>query len=115
MSTAELFSKKGAPEFFFTLMNDFYKFDEKQKTRLFDTISENFLLYKDVKLTWVVCDIIARNYDQADALGFFREYYPRAGAPGRDGIALGLDIIAYRHAGEQRIATAVAAILESRK
>ncbi len=92
-------------------MTDFYKFSEDQKRELFNVLFEEFLGYNDLKLYWAVCDIIARNYEKAEALRFFRENYRVASAAGREGIKLGLDIIAHRSQGEPSVAAEIAAIL----
>ncbi len=69
---------------------------DTQKTALLHTISTNYHQYTETDLCWHLGDLIARCYNPFLAINFFQNQFASATLQGKEGIALGLDIIA-RH------------------
>ncbi|MFJ4143423.1 hypothetical protein [Pseudomonas sp. NPDC089734] len=98
LSTEALFSKAGIDAFLIKLSTDMDKLSVQQKEKLLNVIRNNYCNYSDLELCWVVGDMVARYYDRKQAMNFFRDVFGSAGKAGKEGVVLGLDVVA-KHSG----------------
>jgi hypothetical protein len=93
LSEKTLFQKQGIEQFLSKTSTDMYRLNPNQKQWLLDTIVKHYSEYADIKLCWWLGDIIARGYDQKTALQTFAIIFNTASDQGKEGIALGLDVL----------------------
>ena len=96
LSVDALFSKKGIWVFILQINGDEQRFSAAQKARILAAISMNYARYDDLEFCWTTCDLIARWFDETIALNTFRDLDAKATLSGREGIALGRDVILRR-------------------
>lgn len=113
LSSKELFTKKGISCFLVTIATDLNRLTDKQKQRLLNTICDNYYQYCDMEMCWQLGDMIARSYDQHIAMQAFRNLFSNATDQGREGIVLGLDIIARQSKNDPQLIKEIKAILHS--
>jgi len=94
LSVEELFSKPGIEEFLLRISTGMYLLTANQKRQLLNVISANYSQYENIELCWLLGDMIARSWDQVTALQTFRRLFKSATDQGKEGIVLGLDIVA---------------------
>lgn len=93
LATGALFTKPGIDYFLHRTLTDMFRFSEQQKLRTLETITKNYERYSDLDTCWILGDLIARSYDRVVALDVFRSLFNKATDNGREGIALGLDVL----------------------
>ena len=98
ISTKELFSKSGIDNFIVKLSTDMYRLSDDQKSILLTAICNKYSEYTELEWCWLLGDLIAGNYDASIAMQVFREIFPSATKEGKEGVALGLDVI-YKQSG----------------
>ncbi|WP_455894232.1 hypothetical protein [Pseudomonas palmensis] len=94
LSSEELFNRPGMSAFLVNISFDMNKFSLTQKAQMLSAVQLNYSRYSDLEFCWVLCDIVARNYERSVALKAFGDLVNDATSEGRKGIALGLDAIA---------------------
>lgn len=94
LSEERLFTKSGIDVFLLKTSTDMYRLSEGQKARLLKAIFENYSRYADIDMCWLLGDLIARSYDRLTVLSTFRSLFSTATNQGKEGIALGLDVLA---------------------
>lgn len=92
-----LFNKRGIEYFLVNLAADMHQLSLAQRQALLQVAGENYPRYTYLDGCWVLGDLIARHYEKSQAMAFFKQVFRSASAEGREGVALGLDVIA-RHA-----------------
>ena len=94
LSAKELSSKPGMEMFLVKTCSDMERLKESQRERLLSAVLAHYGEYDRVEFCWAICDLIARSYSQDVAIDLFRRVFPSATYQGKEGVALGLDIIA---------------------
>ncbi|WP_230851039.1 hypothetical protein [Ralstonia solanacearum] len=112
LSTDELFSKPGIDVFFLKASTDMYRLSEIHKQRLLVTICENYSKYTNIEMCWQLGDMIARAYEPATAIKVFQRLFASATDQGKEGIVLGLDIIARQSKRDTKIMREIDAIIK---
>lgn len=92
-SDAELYNKSGMHIFALNLQVCMYAVSETQKESAFHAIMDHYSDYNNLETCWHVGDLIARCYETQKAFDFFKKLFPISTAQGREGIALGLDVL----------------------
>ncbi|WP_213027917.1 hypothetical protein [Pseudomonas sp. Seg1] len=96
LSTDAFFNKPGADFFIIKISSDMNRLSAIQKQALLDAIRSNYSRYAVMEFCWTVGDMLARHFDRTSVIRVFKSVFDQATAEGKEGIALGLDIIA-RH------------------
>ena len=113
LSVDQLFSQGGIYEFIMELYTDMPRLDELQRQQLLSAICENYPRYNDLELCLHIGDLVARCYDKQRALNTFRRLFPISTDHGKEGVALGLDVLR-RYSGENlKLQAQIKSILES--
>lgn len=94
LSVRELNEKPGIDKFILTTSTDSHRLSDAQKDRLLDAAAHHYHEYASQDFCWLLCDFVARSFDQERSLSFFDGVFDRAHKVGRQGVALGLDILA---------------------
>lgn len=113
ISNAGICNKSGADVFVLKISTEFFCMNEQQKQSVYDALFEMYREYDDLDFCWVVGDLISRNFNKQQALRFFKEQYSVATYNGREGIALGLDVIARQDGRSQEMNSTIRKILYS--
>ncbi|MFJ4344795.1 hypothetical protein [Pseudomonas sp. NPDC089401] len=92
-STADLYNKPGMHIFYLNLQVCMYAVTREQKNKALKVLRSNYQNYAVIETCWHVGDLIARCYDINDAVRFFEDLFPLSTPEGREGVALGLDVI----------------------
>lgn len=93
LATEELFTKPGIDIFLLKISTDMHRLSEQQKLKLLRAITENYERYSKLEMCWRLGDLIARSYDRTVALDVFRSLFRKASDQGKEGLALGMDIL----------------------
>lgn len=112
LSVKELFSKPGIDAFLLKTSTDMYRLSTSQKQRLLDAICENYFQYTNMEMCWQLGDMIARSYDQATSMKAFQRLFESATDQGKEGIVLGLDILAKQSKRDPKLMKEIDAILK---
>jgi hypothetical protein len=94
LSVRELHEKPGIDKFILNTSTDSHRLSDDQKHRLLEAAANHYHEYMNQDFCWLLCDFIARSFNQESALIFFDGVFDRAHKEGRQGVALGLDILA---------------------
>jgi hypothetical protein len=111
LSTKELFFKPGIEAFLSNTYMDMERLTSVQKGELLGAASKHYNEYNRVEFCWVLCDLVARCYKQDVALQFFRGAFGGATYQGKEGVALGLDILARASGREPKLMKEIESIL----
>lgn len=91
---SEEFSRiKGVDMFMQSLFSDMDRLSYDQKESLLRAIGHGYKNFNDEDTCWLLCDFLARQYDEKIAMEAFRNMSRGASRFQKNGIALGLDII----------------------
>jgi hypothetical protein len=91
---SEVFSKiVGIDMFMQSTFSDVDRLNHDQKERLLKAIDHGYKNFDDEDACWLLCDFLARQYDEKTALAAFRSMSQGASRFQKNGVALGLDII----------------------
>ncbi|MFJ4345588.1 hypothetical protein [Pseudomonas sp. NPDC089401] len=90
----DLCDKPGVDMFAMMAGNELFLMSDAQKKSIYSTLRNMYQNYNNLDFCWVVGDLIARNYERKEAMDFFSSEFPKSTHNGKEGIALGLDIIA---------------------
>ncbi|WP_192558460.1 hypothetical protein [Pseudomonas allokribbensis] len=112
LSTEDLFNKPGMHVFIVKIHTDMDILSDNQKQKLLDTVSLNYQRYNQTDLCWHLGDLIARCYDSNLAMNFFQHHFVSATPQGKEGIALGLDILARHSKRDPKIMKKIETILK---
>jgi hypothetical protein len=96
LSIEELFNKPGIDIFLMNISTDTENMSKERKQKLLETIRDNYPQYTGLEFCWVMGDMLARYFDRAPVINVFDTTFKKSTPEGKEGIALGLDIIA-RH------------------
>ena len=94
LSRSSFYNVVGIEEFFVILLSPPYLIREDIEESISRLIKENYIYYKNVEFCWVICDIIARQFDRDHAYELLHFLANLPSDPGQEGAALGLDILA---------------------
>lgn len=111
LAVNELFSKSGIDIFVLDMITTMYRLSDSQKQRLLQAISDHYSEYADEEMCTLLGDLVARNYDQSTAMQTFKALFNSATDQGKEGIALGLDILARDSKRDPRVMKEIQAIL----
>ncbi|MEN5240357.1 MULTISPECIES: hypothetical protein [Pseudomonas] len=92
-SDPELYNKPGIHIFVLNLQVCMYAISESQKESALHAIMANYANYSNLETCWHVGDLVARCYETEIAFDFFESLFSISTEQGREGIALGLDIL----------------------
>lgn len=93
LTVEELFMRTGMDSFLLRFSTDVERLSVSQKNKLLDTIINNYHKYKNLDFCWVIADIIARQYEPSSAIHAFDRAAKNSTSQGKEGIALGLNIL----------------------
>lgn len=93
LSVAQLYRKPGMYSLLQMLHMDMDRMTAAQKDRLLQALRDHYSGYDDLDLCWRTGDLIARCYDEPVALAAFSAMFDSATAQGKEGVALGLDVL----------------------
>jgi hypothetical protein len=111
LSVRELHEKPGIEKFILNTVTDSHRLSDGQKYRLLDAAVHHYREYTNQDFCWLLCDFIARSFDQESALIFFDRVFDSASEEGKQGVALGLDILARSSKLESSLMQRIEAIL----
>jgi|GEM_PF-3960564 len=112
LSVKELFAKPGMDHFLLTVTTDMPRLTSNQKQKLLKAVCDHYHQYADMEMCWLLGDMIARSYDQSVAMQVFRNLFDSATDQGKEGIALGLDVLARQSKREPQLMKEIDAILK---
>lgn len=92
-SVAELYRKPGMYSLVHLMYFDMYRMTAVQKERLLQALRDNYSGYDDLDFCWHTGDLIARCYEENVALAAFSAMFDSATPQGKEGVALGLDVL----------------------
>jgi hypothetical protein len=113
VSNKEVFHKSGIDFFFGEMMTDVLRLNDEQKVILLESLRQNYSWYDDLDICWMVGDLVARNYPVQSALAFFEAVAKTAAPQGREGIALGLDVIYKNNKNDNLVLNKAKSILKA--
>lgn len=95
LSVAQLYRKPGMYSLLQMLHMDMDlgRMTSAQQDRVLQTLRDHYGGYDDLDLCWRTGDLIARCYDEQVALAAFSVMFDSATAQGKEGVALGLDVL----------------------
>lgn len=93
LSVEELFMRPGMDSFILRFSTDIERLSPSQKSKLLEVIANNYHNYRILDFCWVVADIIARQYEPSSAINLFNRAAKTSTRQGKEGIALGLNIL----------------------
>lgn len=111
LSTEDLFNKPGIEIFIVKLATDMDIISDGQRKFLLDALGNNYHSYLNIELCWHLGDLVARHYDKGSAMRFFQQQFISATSQGKEGIALGLDILTRQSKRDPRVMKEVSRIL----
>lgn len=92
-SDSELYNKQGMHIFFLNFQVCMYAISDNQKEGALHAIVAHYSNYNNLETCWHVGDLVARCYETQKAFDFFKNLFHTSTAQGREGIALGLEIL----------------------
>lgn len=113
LSVEELYEKPGIEAIVLKTTTDAYRLTDHQKEKLLSAINEHYAGYESENMCWSICDFIARSYDQRTALIFFEQQFPKSSKEGKQGVALGLDILGRSARHDSNLTSHIQLILAS--
>lgn len=111
LSDEKLFRLDGIDIFVLKIYTDMSRLSDNQKKRLLNSICENYEYYSNLDFCWQIGDLVARSYDQSTALQVFKRLFDSASDQGKEGIVLGLDILAKQSKRDPKLMNEVQNIL----
>ncbi|MNF78360.1 hypothetical protein D3C85_824120 [compost metagenome] len=93
LTVEELFMRPGMDSFLLRFSTDIERLSASQKSKLLDIIVNNYNKYRSLDFCWVISDIIARQYEPSSAIYAFNRIAKSSTTQGKEGIALGLNIL----------------------
>jgi len=113
---SEAFSRiKGIDIFIQSLFSDVDGLSADQKEGLLRAIEHGYKNFNDEDACWLICDFLARQYDEKIAIEAFRIMSRSASRFQKNGIALGLDIIIKKSSAPKFAIEAAKEILQTTK
>ena len=100
-SDPDLYNKQGIHVFIMNLQICMYATSDNQKESALHTIVSHYSNYRNLDTCWHVGDLIARCYETQKALNCFKLLFPISTEQGREGIALGLDVLGRQDKSEK--------------
>jgi hypothetical protein len=93
LETPELYEMPGVSDLFATLYIEREKITGRQKSRLIDAIVAHYHRFSDDSLCLVICDMVARSWPPAIALGALEEMAKTRHAKAVNAVCVGLEVI----------------------
>lgn len=93
LTVEELFMRPGMDSFLLRFSTDIERLTALQKRKLLDVIIKNYSKYRSLDFCWVIADTIARQYEPHSAIYAFDQTAMSSTIQGKEGIALGLNIL----------------------
>jgi hypothetical protein len=93
LQTRELYEMPGVSDLFTTLYIEREKITDQQNPRLIDAIVANYHCFSDDNLCLVICDMVARIWPPAIALGALEEMAKTRHATAVNAVCVGLEVI----------------------
>jgi hypothetical protein len=112
LSTEALLNKPGIDHFIVTITTDMSRLMHSQKQKLLKVICNHYHRYTDMEICWLLGDMIARSYDRSIAMQTFRKLFDSSTDQGKEGIALGLDVLARQSNHDPQLMTEIHSILK---
>jgi len=111
LSVRELHEKPGMEKFILNTATDAHRLSDDQKNRLLSAAIHHYHEYLSQNFCWLLCDFIARSFDRERALSFFDRVFDGSLKEGKQGVALGLDILARSSKLEPKLMQRIKGIL----
>jgi hypothetical protein len=115
LSTEELFNKPGMDVFLMNISTDTERLSKERKQKLLDTIQDSYSKYANLEFCWIAGDMLARYFDREHVIYVFDTLFNKSTSEGKEGIALGLDIIAKHSKRDPSIMKKIEKILNNSK
>ncbi|AVD88651.1 hypothetical protein C4Q26_16535 [Pseudomonas sp. SWI44] len=112
-SDERLFNKPGMDIFVLKAGTEFFCMTDEQKSKIYNALLNAYHKCSNLDYCWATGDLIARNFNRKCALHFFSQTFVCATKNGKEGIALGLDVIARQEGRNQQVKEIIARILRS--
>jgi hypothetical protein len=115
LSIEELFNKPGIDVFLMNISTDTERLSKERKQKLLDTIRDSYSKYANLEFCWIAGDMLARYFDREYVMYVFDTLFNKSTSEGKEGIALGLDIIAKHSKRDPNIMKKIDKILNNPK
>lgn len=102
-SQQALYNKPGMHIFFLNLQVCMHALSPAQKHQALTTIRSAYSGYTELQTCWFVGDLVARCYGKDEAFAFFKALFAISTPQGREGLALGLDVLRRQHKDERSL------------